>query len=332
MAPVDAAAIVVLGIGVGGFELMRDRMRAIWSLMKRRLSYRVALLTLVVVMTPGAIVLASRLTDPGEPTATQISPVAETPDVSPASATPTPEPRGPRQAPTEWQLETRSSPELAAQYPLADLYTDDEIAYLKEIAFGIDPQILELRRPRQDSEYRGDAVMKWEDGEVGYFIFGYPPASDLAEVESVISKLDSLIPTLHFRALDLSEAELDVPLAIVFGRQNDELLGDFVDTDDWMGIGGLGVTGSGDGITIERAIVVINPDQPLGIRKRAILEEITQVLGLPNDSWWYPDSTFYQAGFPIPGLADIDEALVRLLYDPRIKPGMTMEDLERMGL
>ena len=36
--------------------------------------------------------------------------------------------------------------------------------------------------------------------------------------------------------------------------------------------------------------------------------------------------------FRVPGLADIDEALIRLLYDPRIKLGMTIGDLERMGL
>ncbi len=32
-------------------------------------------------------------------------------------------------------------PELAAQYPLVDLYTDDEVAYFKEIALGLDPTV-----------------------------------------------------------------------------------------------------------------------------------------------------------------------------------------------
>ena len=29
--------------------------------------------------------------------------------------------------------------------------------------------------------------------------------------------------------------------------------------------------------------------------------------------------------------ADIDKAVIRLLYDPRIKPGMDDEDLQRIG-
>ena len=55
-------------------------------------------------------------------------------------------------------------------------------------------------------------------------------------------------------------------------------------------------------------------------------------MGLVNDSRWYPDSRFYQGGSVNYGLADIDVALIRLLYDPRIESGMTIEDLERMGL
>ena len=121
---------------------------------------------------------------------------------------------------------------------------------------------------------------------------------------------------------------------IAFRRENDELLKDIV-ISNWMsfaGLGGIGGDSGGDSFVIEKAFIIINSDHPEELRRCAIVEEITQALGLTNDSWWYPDSRFYQ-GFSInPGLADIDEALIRLLYDPRIEPGMTIEDLERMGL
>ena len=180
----------------------------------------------------------------------------------------------------------------------------------------------------------GDGILKWGDGEIGYYVARNPTMSDLAEVESIISKLDSLIPMLRFRALELSEAEVDVSMFIAFRRENDELLKDIV-ISNWMsfaGLGGIGGDSGGDSFVIEKAFIIINSDHPEELRRCAIVEEITQALGLTNDSWWYPDSRFYQ-GFSInPGLADIDEALIRLLYDPRIEPGMTIEDLERMGL
>ena len=330
--------MVVSGLMFNWLELVRGWIKGIPAAMTLRLSCRVALIVLVVIVTPLVIVLASRITDPGPMASTEVAPTEETSYTSRPSATPTPEPRGPRQAPSAWQLETRSNPELAARYPLADLYTDDEIAYFKEIAFGIDPQFVDggldpdLVRRIVEIELagHGDRIGKWDDGEIGYYVAGSPSESDLVQVESIISRLDSLIPMLSFRALELSEAEVDVSMFIAFAGENDYLLEGVV-ASNWMSYAGLGGIG-GDSFVIEKAVIFINSDHPEEIRRRAIVEEITQALGLTNDSWWYPDSRFYQ-GFSIkPGLADIDEALIRLLYDPRIKPGMTIEDLERMGL
>ncbi|MCY3800748.1 MAG: DUF2927 domain-containing protein [Chloroflexi bacterium] len=366
------------------------------------MSYRIALLALVLVATWGAIAGCER-TDPAQPAGTvetqEVSlpstPALETPTVAslatpaPTMATPTPEPtdtptpvietptpvasptptpamptptstpaatpppvptptrpaltatpapRGQREALSEWQLETRSNPELAAQHPLTTLYTADEIAYFKEIAFGVDPDIvrigldLELVRRMVENKIAAgkEGIQKWDDGEIGYYIAGNPTARDLAEVESIISKLDSLIPVLHFRRVELSDARADASLLIVFRGKDDKLGSDIV-VSDWMNVGGLGYFGANN-FVIDAALVIINSDQPEEYRRGVIVEEITQVMGLPNDSWWYPDSRFYQGLSASHGLADVDEALIRLLYDPRIEPGMTIEDLERMGL
>ena len=386
---------------------MRERVRAVLSSMKRRLSYRVALLALVAVVTWGAVGGCERTTGPAQPAGTvepqevSLEPTPAPPTMTPAVAAPatptptlaatatptpvietptpvatatptpvtptpaptpvleaatpaatppalptptrpvstaTPAPRGQREAPSEWQLETRSSPELAAQYPLTDLYTADEIAYFKEIAFGVDPDIVkiglnvELVRKMVENKIASgkEGIQKWDDGEIGYYVAGNPTIGDLAEVESVISKLDSLIPVLHFRRVELSDARTDASLLIVFRGKDDEL-GRGMVASDWMNVGGLGYFGANN-FVIEVALVMINSDQPEEYRRGVIVEEITQVMGLPNDSWWYPDSRFYQGVSARYGLADIDEALIRLLYDPRIKPGMTIEDLDRMGL
>ena len=88
---------------------MREQIGMLVDAVKRQTVYRVALIVLVVIVTPVAIVLASRITDPGPLASTEVDPTVETSYASPPSATPTPQPRGPRQAPSEWQLRTRSS-------------------------------------------------------------------------------------------------------------------------------------------------------------------------------------------------------------------------------
>ena len=59
--------------------------------------------------------------------------------------------------------------------------------------------------------------------------------------------------------------------------------------------------------------------------KSCIVEETTQVMGLPNDSSDVRPSIFNDRG----GLDDLsgqDVLLLRLLYDPRLKAGMTRDE------
>lgn len=57
-------------------------------------------------------------------------------------------------------------------------------------------------------------------------------------------------------------------------------------------------------------------------RSHLIREELTQSLGLMNDTWSDPASTFYQGWTATATYTERDRALIRLLYDPRIRPGM----------
>ena len=329
---VDAAGMVVLGLMFNGLEQVRDGTKGIPAMTRLRLSRRVAIQLIVVIATSAAIVLASREIDPWP-----FEPSVEAPG-APSSTASAPTPRRQRQVPSEWQLRTRSFPELAAQYPLADLYTIDEIAYFKEIAFGLDPQVVALvdsdrvkKMSKEISTSRGYGLVKWCDEEVGYYIVGTPTAGDLVEVESIISRLDAFIPTLRFRAVESLESQMAVSLFVVFGSGDNHIWKEFFGVRELGRVRGLGQLWTKD-FVIDRAVVMINSEQPEWVRKAAIVEEITQAMGLIDDSWWYPDSMFYQGGSASYSLADIDEAVIRLLYDPRIEPGMTIEDLERMGL
>jgi hypothetical protein len=70
---------------------------------------------------------------------------------------------------------------------------------------------------------------------------------------------------------------------------------------------------------ITRADIYITPE-PAALRRHCIIEEITQALGLANDSTVIHDSIFNDAS-QRPSLAPWDALMVRVLYDPRLPPG-----------
>lgn len=84
---------------------------------------------------------------------------------------------------------------------------------------------------------------------------------------------------------------------------------------------------NGDGAcTGATALIASNVSQ--AERVHAIREEITQSLGLMQDSYTYPDSIYYQNWTPGVHFAEIDKTLVRMLYRPDILPNMTREQAD----
>jgi len=72
---------------------------------------------------------------------------------------------------------------------------------------------------------------------------------------------------------------------------------------------------------IQRVEVFISPDD-LDVRRHCVVEELTQALGLSDDSTLIPDSIFSDESQRY-SLAPWDEIMVRVLYHPRLRPGMT---------
>ncbi|MEX0284459.1 MAG: DUF2927 domain-containing protein [Paracoccaceae bacterium] len=71
-----------------------------------------------------------------------------------------------------------------------------------------------------------------------------------------------------------------------------------------------------------RAVALVRAEHPDLTRQACIHEEVAQGLGLPNDSLQARPSIFNDDDeFAL--LTNHDELLLRMLYDPRMKPGMT---------
>jgi hypothetical protein len=57
--------------------------------------------------------------------------------------------------------------------------------------------------------------------------------------------------------------------------------------------------------------------------KHVLREELTQSLGLMNDSFTYTNSIFYQDYSEVTSYSDIDKQIIKILYSNRISPGMS---------
>jgi len=65
-------------------------------------------------------------------------------------------------------------------------------------------------------------------------------------------------------------------------------------------------------------------------RSHLIREELTQSLGIMNDSYEYRDSIFYQEWTDTESFAEIDRAVISILYDSRVELEMTIDEVKEV--
>lgn len=168
------------------------------------------------------------------------------------------------------------------------------------------------------SEYGlGDfTVKKWVD-DIRIELIGHPTEADRQTVQAVLADINDLIGLqvkihqvsengnvkVHF--IPHSEFYQFEPNGIVF-------YGGFFWS--WWNYAG----------EIFRARVVIGSDRIEQIhRDHLIREELTQILGLMNDSNRYQSSIFYQGHSLTQEFSEMDKTIIRLLYNEGISAGMT---------
>ena len=193
------------------------------------------------------------------------------------------------------------------------LYNSDELNYFLEIALG--------------SEYGvGDfAVRKWTT-DLQIEIFGQPTPQDLQTIQHVMDDLNSLIvPHIRMEIVPsngnvqvyfIPESEFhnyEPPGIVYYG-------GFFW---NWWNFAG----------EINRARVVIATDGlSQKLRSHLIREELTQILGLMNDSVKYEESIFYQQYSETTTYSNLDRSIIQMLYNDDILPGMTDFEITEMLL
>jgi len=73
-------------------------------------------------------------------------------------------------------------------------------------------------------------------------------------------------------------------------------------------------------------IVLIRAEHPPLTRLSCVNEEMAQAMGLPNDSRAARPSLF-NGDLEFALLTEHDAVLLRMLYDPRLRPGMSVDEV-----
>jgi hypothetical protein len=185
-------------------------------------------------------------------------------------------------------------------------YTLREIEYFLDIALG--------------AEYGTSEFVKRWSGTIEYQIKGSPTLKDRIITRSIMRELRELTGNrIRFKKV----------------REDPEMVIWFVPVHDMSTYEPEYVEGNwgffyiwwNSSKEIYRANVLIASDEPnQKQRNHLIREEVTQSLGLINDSRKYEESIFHQEWTETQKFAAIDEKLIAMLYSDAIKPGMTRNE------
>ncbi|HYG58906.1 MAG TPA: DUF2927 domain-containing protein [Symbiobacteriaceae bacterium] len=161
-------------------------------------------------------------------------------------------------------------------------------------------------------------VYKWTD-DILIQVTGSPAESDETALDQVIDDLNDLIAPLQIRRVATGGN-----VTIFYGPDEEfprQVRG------YTPGNRGYFAVNYSSSHAIRSSKILISTNVTKKARAHLVREELTQSLGMFRDSWDYEDSIFYQGWTTTGTYAPIDETVVRLLYDPRLKPGMTREQV-----
>ena len=154
-------------------------------------------------------------------------------------------------------------------------------------------------------------------------IAGLPTPADLETVEAVTSELE-LLTNLPIEFVKPNTGNMRIRFTpeenfkkFIPSYQTDNSGFFWLNWDETKQITGAEILISTTGVTQKE-------------RSHLIREELTQAFGLPADSYKYPDSIFYQGWTDIAEYSSLDKKLIKMLYNPKVKPGMNGSQLEKL--
>ena len=188
------------------------------------------------------------------------------------------------------------------------IYSKQEIEYFFEIAFG--------------TEYgsSGSVLRKWAS-DLRIRVNGTPTNADLDTLNQIVAELNTLVSNISF-SIVTDNPNVDIYFTNI--SQFPSIEPNYISGN--MGFFCIWWDAAGD-IFKGRILIALDGVNQQE-RSHLIREELTQSTGLMNDSWRYQESVFYQGWTGTTVYTQIDRALINLLYDPRLRSGMTQDQVK----
>lgn len=179
-------------------------------------------------------------------------------------------------------------------------------------------------RDEYDETRNLDRIRKWT-GPVRIAIFGEQAERYRSVLEAHAGALRRLTG-LELTVLAAADGSENFRVHFVPWDDMEEIAKPYSPHPEWLATiieesSCLFVSTHNDAYVITRAIVLVSTDERVEDNKACLLEEMTQALGLPNDSELIRPSIFNQWDF-LQRLPLNDQILVRTLYDRRMRQGM----------
>jgi hypothetical protein len=200
---------------------------------------------------------------------------------------------------------------LPGEHPLTSSvprFTAEQISYFLDVAMGAEFSAAPAR------------IHKWR-GDVRIQYLGNPTETDLDTLRAVIAEVNQL--TQGEINLSLVNETPNVTVRFVPESQFSNYEPNYQSTNygffwTWW-----------NNHVINQANILIATDSLITSQERShlIREELTQSLGLMQDSRRYPNSLFFQDWTATTQYSDMDKALIRMLYQPTVKAGMTRAEV-----
>ncbi len=184
-------------------------------------------------------------------------------------------------------------------------YTQEQIRYFMEIAMGAE----------YSNVKSGAKIRKWQE-DLRIQVLGTPTKTDLETLKTVINDINEL--TAGTIQLQLVTQNPNVTIHFAPEWEFKKLEPNYQPVN----YGYFWTRWSDDTITSAN-ILITSKQITQKERSHLIREELTQALGLMQDSNRYADSMFYQPWTDVTQYSSLDQALIKMLYSPQIRPGMT---------
>lgn len=175
-------------------------------------------------------------------------------------------------------------------------------------------------------------VKRWHPDGLRVAIVNVAKVDREAAVKAFVTGLPHLVPALAARVVDKA-AEANMVVYLVDRADFRDVIRRtmpaghdtrFMESNDCTA-----VTGGPDPLILSLAFVYIVADQGDGLFRHCLVEETLQSLGPVNDSRTLKNSIFNDYS-DVADLTRFDWYIVSMLFDPRVKPGMTKAEVRKI--